>query len=173
MFIKHRPYGAFYYYSESIVTFSMTLFLKTFILKGSERKKERGKENSRAPCSSLFADLSVFNVSFTEPPSKKKKKDVHNSIYCQEKPSWQTNDVSDSRETGSEKERQREREKGNKEVKRYRQSHKEQPRNLSINVLSHQTPIRSSWQESCQSRRHTALYEWSQRRTGSMLHMPV
>lgn len=73
MFIKHRPYGAFYYYSELIVTFSMTLFFK----------KKKGKENSQAPCSSLFADLSVFNVSFTKPHSKKKD----NSIYCQEKPS--------------------------------------------------------------------------------------
>lgn len=96
MFIKHRPYGAFYYYSESVVTFRMILFLKTFILKGSERKERE------IPCSSLFADLSVFNVAFTEPSTT--------PIYCQEKPSWQMNDVSDSRETGSEKERQRERE---------------------------------------------------------------
>lgn len=50
---------------------------KKIILKGSERKKESGKENSQAPCSSLFADLSVFNVSFTKPRSKKKKRQLH------------------------------------------------------------------------------------------------
>lgn len=78
MFIKHGPYGAFYYYCESIVTFSMTLFIKTLILISSESKVRR-KENS------LLEDLLVFNVSFTEPPSEKKI--AHNSIYWQAKPS--------------------------------------------------------------------------------------
>lgn len=112
MFIKHRPYGAFYYYSESIVTFSMTLFLKTFILKGLERKKEKGKENSRAPCSSLFADLSVFNVSFTEPPSKKKKRKTFTTPFTARK------SQADRRMTFLTAERQEVRKKGRERERR-------------------------------------------------------
>lgn len=161
MFIKHRPYGAFYYYSESVVTFRMILFLKTFILKGSERKERE------IPCSSLFADLSVFNVAFTEPSLKKKRRSQPQSTARKSQADrWMTFLTAERQEV---RKKGREREKGNKEVKRYRQSHKEQPCNLSVNVLSHQTPIRSSWQESCQS----AFHEWSRCRPGSSLHVPV
>lgn len=163
MFIKHGPYGAFYYYCESIVTFSMTLFIKTLILISSESKVRR-KENS------LLEDLLVFHVSFTEPPSKKKSLTT---------PFTGRQSRADRRVTVLTGRRRKvrkkatEREMGNKEVKRYRHSHKEQPRNLSIKVLSHQTPIRSSWQESCQSRRHTVFMNGVGGKPASTRHVPV
>lgn len=144
MFIKHRPYGAFYYYSELIVTFSMTLFFK-------KKKEKKTARLLAAVCLQICPYLMFLSLNHTQ--KKKTTPFTARKSQADRRMTFLTAERQEVRKKG------REREKGNKEVKRYRQSHKEQPRNLSINVLSHQTPIRSSWQESCQSRRHTVLYE--------------
>lgn len=78
MFIKHSPYGAFYYYSELIVTFSMTHFFKKkkSFWKARKEKKRAGRKTARllaAVCLQICPYLMFLSLNHTP----KKKRQLH------------------------------------------------------------------------------------------------